>query len=80
MAHRYSAFAFVHYAAILLLLVLPDGSAALSFEDKLEQMEKRLESKVAQVVAVNVDLKEKVTQLEAQLQQQVITNKPLLNI
>jgi hypothetical protein len=71
MARRQLSAATLIQCAILLVLVWSKGTAAISLEEKLQQLEEKLESKLALVEAENVHLTGKVTQLELQLQQQV---------
>lgn len=72
MARHQPSAATLFQRAILLVLVWSEGTAAISLEGKLQQLEEKIESKLALVEAKNVHLSGKVTQLELQLQQQVI--------
>lgn len=78
MARHQPSAATLIQCAIVLVLVWSKGTAAISLEEKLQQLEEKLESKLALVEAENIHLTGKVTQLELQLQQQVSPFSPFI--
>ena len=66
----------VHFVLLLTLVfgtIYSSASAALFLEDKLKELESRLETKINLLEAKNVQLEEKVTQLKTQLEKKVST-------
>ena len=66
----------VHFVLLLTLVfgtIYSSASAALFLEDKLKELESRLETKINILEAKNVQLEENVTQLKTQLEKKVST-------
>jgi hypothetical protein len=66
----------VHFVLLLTLVfgtIYSSASAALFLEDKLKELESRLETKINLLEAKNVLLEDMVTQLKTQLEKKVST-------